>query len=284
MKIITHRGLEPNKKKFFAESSLEAFKNQISRGFGLEFDPVMCKDGFVVMHDTSLERITKGKDKRAVRFLGVDELKKINLNPGTIPTLEEMLELIRDHDCLCALHLKSHLQDQNTLTKLIKTLEKYEDAAFKILIFDTTFESAKFLCEKLPTIMLAPSVVHPFDKTRFNEVTGKTLYTLEDISTQKEFFSWVWLDEWDLLDENGSKTLYNKTTFDYCKQLGLKIALVSPELHRTSPCLLGGEKHPDAINKDVLMKRVKEIIDLKPDLICTDYPEEIRDLSARARE
>ena len=32
--IITHRGLEPSRSNYFSESSLEAFKDQLSRGFG----------------------------------------------------------------------------------------------------------------------------------------------------------------------------------------------------------------------------------------------------------
>ena len=62
--------------------------------------------------------------------------------------------------------------------------------------------------------------------------------------------------------------------------VGAKIALVTPELHGTSPHLLAGEAHPDAPKGDTetLFKRIKEIIDLKPNAICTDYPEEVSKL------
>ena len=62
--ILTHRGLEPNRLDFYPESSYEAFENQIKRGFGIEFDPLFCKDGIIVSHDKNLARITNGLDNR----------------------------------------------------------------------------------------------------------------------------------------------------------------------------------------------------------------------------
>jgi hypothetical protein len=62
--------------------------------------------------------------------------------------------------------------------------------------------------------------------------------------------------------------------FKILKDEGLKVALVTPELHGTSPGLLGGEAHPDA-DKNCLFDRIQEIIDLQPDALCTDYPEEV---------
>jgi len=59
--ILTHRGLEPSKPDFFPESSIEAFINQLHRGFGIEFDPNFVKDGIVINHDSNLKRITKEK-------------------------------------------------------------------------------------------------------------------------------------------------------------------------------------------------------------------------------
>jgi hypothetical protein len=41
---------------------------------------------------------------------------------------------------------------------------------------------------------------------------------------------------------------------------------------------LGGEAHEDARDHEALMARIEEIIDLKPDLVCTDYPDEVRTL------
>ena len=64
-------------------------------------------------------------------------------------------------------------------------------------------------------------------------------------------------------------------------QEGYKIALVTPELHGTSPGLYGGESHKDAKDKETLFKRIKEILSLKPDAVCTDYPEEVRIIASQ---
>src|SRR3990167_11534421 len=94
--ILTHRGLEPYKKDFYPESSLEAFQDQINRGFGLEFDPNFCKDGIVISHDATLQRITEGKDSRAFADVSVKELINITYGQksGHIPTFDEVLSLI----------------------------------------------------------------------------------------------------------------------------------------------------------------------------------------------
>lgn len=59
-KIITHRGLELFNPDFsFGESTYEAFKDHLARGFGgMEFDPNPTKDGIIVLHDPTLKRAT----------------------------------------------------------------------------------------------------------------------------------------------------------------------------------------------------------------------------------
>ena len=46
---------------------------------------------------------------------------------------------------------------------------------------------------------------------------------------------------------------------------------MAPELHSKSPWLLWWEKHEDSENINKWHSRIKEIIELKPDFICTDY-------------
>ena len=95
----------------------------------------------------------------------------------------------------------------------------------------------------------------------------------------KNIFDWAWLDEWDRTDKNNSiKTLYNAKNFAVLKKYKFKIALVTPELHSTSPDLLGGESHQDAADHNLLFTRIKKIIKLNPDAICTDYPDRVKAL------
>ena len=74
------------------------------------------------------------------------------------------------------------------------------------------------------------------------------------------------------------KTSKIDTIYQSLKKAGYKIGLVTPEMHTTSPGLYGGESHPDAKDKETLFKRIKEIINLNPDAICTDNPEEVREI------
>ena len=277
-KIITHRGLEPSNPNFYSESSFEAFKNHLDRGFGIEFDPNFTKDGIVVVHDSNLARITDNKNQRAISDLTTQEALSVELGNGRLCSLGELMELIKNsHSKINALHLKGKFQKPEYLDKLIAGLANYPDVLDRILIFDVTPETAKYLKSKNPNFHLAPSVSHPYDIQRYNQAVLGTLISVEDAIKyrQEGLFDWVWLDEWDRTDENGQdKKLYTKEVFEKLKVAGYKIALVTPEMHAFSPGLLGGEFHQDAKPKERLFARIKQIISLKPNSICTDYPEE----------
>ncbi len=102
------------------------------------------------------------------------------------------------------------------------------------------------------------------------------MYSIEDFLDNLSIFDWVWLDEWDRKDTNWEKTLYNKEVFDIIKKENKLIWLVTPELHAKSPWLLWWEAHEDCKNVNTLKLRFKEIIDLNPDFICSDYLEFIK--------
>jgi glycerophosphoryl diester phosphodiesterase len=282
--VITHRGLDPSRKNFFSESSFEAFSNLLERGFGgIEFDPNFAKDGIVVLHDATLERVTKGLDKRPVAQVSVEELLRIKLPHGTIPTLAQVMELIRKHPAstINALHLKSRFQTPENITRLLAALDPFGDVISRIIIFDVKAETARILKSKNPKLRLAPSVAHPYDIERYNQAVGGTLLSIEESLKLKEegIIEGVWADEWDRTDKNGAtKTFYNSENFNRLKKAGLFIALVTPELHATSPGLYGGESHQDARNHNILMQRIKQILAAGADYVCTDYPDEVASL------
>lgn len=89
---IAHRGLH-NKEN--PENSLGAFQNAINKGYPIELDVHLLKDGNIaVFHDNSLSRIT-GKDGY-ISNLTKEDLKDYNLfgSQYTIPTFDEVLELV----------------------------------------------------------------------------------------------------------------------------------------------------------------------------------------------
>ena len=259
--IITHRGLDPSRKPYFAESSREAFADQLSRGYGLEFDPLWHNNRFIVAHDEDFSRITQN---------GCHSI-----------SLTELLALIgQKQPNISALHLKHRLQEPVMLDRLLIELEAIDTS--RLIIFDVTTDTARYIRKKKPSLILAPSVAHSYDIERFNSVTGGTLLSAEDVLENCDLFDWVWLDEWDRVDRDGKqKTFYTKETLTLFHDAGLNIGLVTPELHATSPHLLGGEAHEDAKDYEILTKRIREILELEPDAVCTDYPDAVRTLAAQ---
>ncbi len=255
IKIITHRGLEPSNPFFPPESSLEAFKSHIDRGFGIEFDPNFTKSQILISHH--------------------------KLPDPSSPSLSQILSLIRAGNSLAtnALHLKGKFQETGYVNRLLEQLKDFTDILPRMLIFDVKPETAEYIKGKLPQAVLAPSVAHPYDIERYNGAVLGTLISIDEAIKHKGLYDWVWLDEWDLAGpKDTSKKFYTDETFSRLRAVGYKIALVTPELHGTSPGLLGGEAHPDAKPQERLMARIKEIIDLSPDALCTDYPEEVKNL------
>ena len=282
--ILTHRGLDPERNKngeYFTESSLEAFTDQLNRGFGLEFDIRITKDNkFVIIHDDNLFRSTNNTDPRKVSDLTLEELLKLDINGSHLVSLTKLLDLIENisaPNIISALHLKHTMQDLKYLDWLVKELQSRDLSKF--IVFDVLKETAIYLKTNLPDIRLAPSIAHTYDIERYNSLVGGTLWHLEDVLENSNLFYAVWLDEWDTLDKKGSrKILYNQETFDACRSVGLKIFLVTPELHSISPKVYGGGAHKDASNEKVLMNRIREIITLMPDSLCTNNPDKVRDL------
>lgn len=280
MNILTHRGLEPSAVDFFTESSRSAFTNHLLRGFGLEFDFNLTKDNqIVVFHDADLKRITKGANPDKFAELTRVEVEVLRLGAGdSLYFLDDLLDSINQSTApISALHLKGKFQtDFKYLDILLSCLGRHVSLLNRLIIFDVTVDTAKYLKAKLPEINLAPSVAHSYDIKRYNDYVLGTLLSVEEAVANKDLFTWVWLDEWDLSDEGGTqKKFYTAEVFKIFKDAGLKIALVTPELHGTSPGLLGREAHPDSSGNHLTV-RLNEIIELGPDAVCTDHPEEFR--------
>ncbi len=280
MFILTHRGLDPSKNDYFLESSLEAFSDQVVRGFGLEFDLQITRDNrIIISHDSNLSRISGGKDKRLIKDVDIEEIKSIAFDNGHLAGLDEMIDLLKSAEdkCLFAIHIKSSFQKKEYLDILLKYIIDIDSE--KVIFFDLKIETAKYLREKRLDLKLAASVAHTYDIRRFNLFTGGTLLSIPEVINNRQIFDWVWLDEWDRIDEDGrSKKFYTAENFNIFRQNGFKIALVTPELHRGSPGLLANEKHEDAEDYDKLFLRIQEIISLRPDAICTDYPDKLSEL------
>jgi len=281
MEILTHRGLRPSRTSYFAESSYEAFEDQLKDGFGIEFDPIFLADGQIgVLHASTTGQVLHNSEATLVEDLALSDFLSLTLTSGRLSTLDEVLQAIAMSQApLSALHFKGKHQSEEHTQLLIEVLKRYPEVLSRLLIFDLKPFTAAILQAALPELLLAPSVAHPFDIERYNDCVHGTLMSAEDVVAERQLYDWVWLDEWDLSAENQrTKKYYTAETFEQFRNQGFKIALVTPELHGTSPGLLGGEAHPDAASKEALFARIQEIIDLKPDAVCTDYPDEVREM------
>lgn len=258
IKLISHRGLDlDHKGNTFPESSVEAFKYCIKQGFSIEFDACFLNNNIVVWHEATLERLKTNSQAPSKDF-------------PKLATLQSVLELI-EHSALAAhaLHLKGRLQNKTQIDALLFELKKYPLACKKLFVFDLKQETAAYIKRIMPEIALGASVSHAYDIRRFGSCVWGTLMPVEQVKQLRHLFEWVWLDEWDLKGENNkSKKLYSVALVKDLRALGFKVALVSPELHATSPGITTRENHPDACNKN----RFSELIKLMPDAICTDYP------------
>lgn len=277
--VLTHRGLDPSRSPYFLESSFEAFEDQLKRGFGLEFDVQFTKDErIIVSHDQTLLRISDGTDKRRIDELTLSEILPLTFNDCRLASLQELLASISLYgstpDQWFAVHVKHWWQSEHYLDLLIAELAAIDYRHF--FIFDVTPISARYLKRRNSRLQLGASLAHPFDIQRYNASVGGTLIDIDTVLAHKEFFNWAWLDEWDRAGENGGKkSFYVQKVFDALRKAEMRIGVVSPELHATSPSLLGGEQHEDAQNMQALERRWSEIVALRPDGICTDYPDRV---------
>jgi glycerophosphoryl diester phosphodiesterase len=91
---FAHRGLF-NNTKGIPENSLVAFSRAIDKGYGIELDVRLTKDGqLVVFHDPGLARMCSLP--KAVEALTAEELRSLRLlgTDSTIPTFAEVLALV----------------------------------------------------------------------------------------------------------------------------------------------------------------------------------------------
>lgn len=132
-KYIAHRGLYDRIDT--PENSIKAFKNAIEKGYAIELDLNMSKDGYlVVFHDDSLKRMTGLK--ASITSLELSEIKKQKLlgSDNIIPTFEDVLMLVNGRVPLM-IEVKTNERYKELLSKLMLMLEKY-DGEYIIESFD----------------------------------------------------------------------------------------------------------------------------------------------------
>lgn len=91
---ISHRGYH-DRSAGRVENSMSSIHAAIKAGYGIEIDIQMSRDGVpMVFHDYDLSRLTKSKGAIAQRSSAELQKTPLNDDPGTIPTLREVLQVV----------------------------------------------------------------------------------------------------------------------------------------------------------------------------------------------
>jgi glycerophosphoryl diester phosphodiesterase len=111
--IYGHRGVRGP----VPENTMIAFERAKSEGAdGIELDVRTTKDGrVVVFHDPELTRMTAGADARDVCDVMADELKRIDLQGATAPSLEDVLDWITPTSLVLNVEMKRDVRNRTAL-------------------------------------------------------------------------------------------------------------------------------------------------------------------------
>lgn len=120
-----HRGLYNNDKNI-PENSMLAFKRAVEKGYGIEFDLHLTKDGkIVVFHDDTTGRMCKTDLKISkTDYEKLSELKLLETDER-IPLFTELLELV-DGKVPLLIELKGENMDATLCDKVIDALKDYK--------------------------------------------------------------------------------------------------------------------------------------------------------------
>ncbi|MBE0412339.1 glycerophosphodiester phosphodiesterase family protein [Yoonia sp.] len=91
---IAHRALH-DRSAGRVENSQESIRAAIDAGYGIEMDVQLTADGHaMVFHDDQLDRLTAARGPVRTRTRAALEAMRLTDDPGTIPALETVLELV----------------------------------------------------------------------------------------------------------------------------------------------------------------------------------------------
>lgn len=175
MKRFAHRGvmaLQP-------ENTMSAFRLALDAGAdGIETDVHLTKDDeLVLIHDETLERTTDGSG--LVSSYTLDELRRFNAGVRSsqqevIPTLQELLELVRGESIRLNLEVKTDvLRYVGIESRLLDTIESSGINPSRILFSSFNHETVHRLKKMRPDIEAAILLAQPlYDIVGYLESVG----------------------------------------------------------------------------------------------------------------
>jgi len=199
MLILGHRGCA-----YYPENTMKAFEEALKIADGIELDVQKTADGvLVISHDENLKRLT-GIDIN-IRRTNFENIKKINIQGEKIPTLSEVLDLVRSKNKFVDIEVKNP-DDFIDTYKMVKifSLEDYVISSFwhKGLYALKLKENAKigllYVHEPRPKELEKYFQIADFLKPNYNYVTDdyRTYFkatipwTVNDVEKAKYFKEW----------------------------------------------------------------------------------------------
>ncbi|MCL1139510.1 glycerophosphodiester phosphodiesterase [Shewanella pneumatophori] len=153
MKIFAHRGASG----YVAENSLAAFAKSIELGAtAVELDIHLVEDELYVFHDRRLEPKSSGFG--LIEATTKTQLKQLNIDGEPIPTLLQVLQLLRPHNTLVNIELKG-LGCLDAFIALYPTLiSELDYPAEKLLISSFNHRFLATFKQQHPDAFIAPLI------------------------------------------------------------------------------------------------------------------------------
>lgn len=145
--------------------------------------------------------------------------------------------------------LHDYLNGYNHSLLILNLKEDGLEQECEKLLRSYSIEEYLFLDQPIPSIIKRGTDGHRDSFCRISEFES-----IESVIAMSRFCDWVWLD-------NFTGTAFQQSAIRKIKDIGMKVCLVSPELHNL-------ERYEEATN---LGKKITSGLDL-PDAVCTKYP------------
>lgn len=218
--VLGHRGA----RHAAPENTHAAFELSRSEGAaGVELDVRLVKTGeIVVLHDTTLARVTAGADRRVAEQLPWAEARSADIGKGQrIPLLGDVLDWAAQHDQIVNVELKSDVKRRRDLLNgVVALLERhsYTQRGIVLSSFDPRFVwrlsralpllPSAFLFHTKSPIARAASLV---GAATFTRMGARAVHPEHALVTEQRMAAWrsraALVGVWTVNDENRAREL-----------------------------------------------------------------------------
>jgi glycerophosphoryl diester phosphodiesterase len=218
--VLGHRGA----RHAAPENTHAAFElSRVEGAAGVELDVRVVKSGeIVVLHDTSLSRVTSGADRRVAEQLSWADARSADIGRGErIPLLSDVLDWAAQHDQLVNVEVKSDVKRRRDLLQGVIALLRrhgYAERGVVLSSFDPRFVwrlarelpqvPSAFLFHTKSPIAHAASLV---GAATFTRMGARAVHPEHVLVTEQRMAAWrtraALVGVWTVNDENRARAL-----------------------------------------------------------------------------